>query len=74
MFSIPSLQKQNNPLSSNIAKHIIFFIGKLHMHLVGFEPTTSLCIPLLWKEEVPFELELIGTFFFLIKKKKKFTP
>ena len=27
---------------------IHFFSGKLHMHLVGFEPTNSPSIPLLW--------------------------
>lgn len=31
------------------------------MHLVGLESTTSPSIPLLWEEDVPFELELIGT-------------
>ena len=41
---------------------LLFFswIGKLHTRLVGFEPTTLPSIPLLWKEELPCELELIG--------------
>ena len=36
-----------------------FFIGKLHMHLVGHELTISPSI-LLQIEEVPFELKLLG--------------
>ena len=35
-------------------------IGKLHVHLVGFDPMTS-SSTLPWQgEEVPFELELTG--------------
>ena len=34
-----------------------FLIGKLHMHMVGFEPITSLFTLLLQGEDVPFELE-----------------
>ena len=30
------------------------------MHPMGFEIMTSLSVPFLWEEEVPFELELIG--------------
>ena len=32
------------------------------MHLVGLEAMTLTSIPLLRKEEVPFELELIGSY------------
>ena len=35
---------------------IHFFSGRLHMHLVGFEPTNSPSIPLLGEKEVPIEL------------------
>ena len=35
-------------------------IGKLQMHTMGFEPTTSLSTQHLQGEEVPIELELIG--------------
>jgi hypothetical protein len=40
-------------------RFIYLFIGKLHTHLVGLEPTTS-SSSLLQREEVPFELKLIG--------------
>jgi len=33
---------------------------KLHMHLVGLEPTASPSIPLLLKKEVPFGQEHIN--------------
>jgi hypothetical protein len=36
-----------------------FLISKLHMHLVGLEPMVSPST-LLQREEVPFELKLIG--------------
>ena len=38
----------------------LFYIGKLQMYPMGFEPTTSPCTLLLQGEEIPFELELIG--------------
>jgi len=47
-------------LDQSIIISIHFFIGILHMLLVGFAPTTSPFIPLLWEEEVPFDLKLIG--------------
>lgn len=34
----------------------IYLIGKLHTHLVGIEPTTSLSILLPWEKEVQIEL------------------
>jgi hypothetical protein len=43
---------------------MIFFIGTLETHLVGLNSTMLPSIPLLRKEEVPFEVKLIG------KKKK----
>ena len=45
---------------------LFFFIGKLHMHSVGLEPTTSPSILLQQEKEVPFELELIGSDHILI--------
>lgn len=38
----------------------IFLISKFHMHPVGLELTMSLYILLLWDEEVPVELLVIG--------------
>lgn len=38
---------------------ILKFIGKLHMQPVGDRMTSSFIL-LLWEEEVPFEVELIG--------------
>ena len=35
---------------------IDFFIGKLHMYLVGLESTTSPSNQLSWEKEVPVEL------------------
>ena len=39
----------------------IFFIGKLHMHLIGFDEI-ALHIALTMGEEVPLELELVGLY------------
>ena len=38
---------------------LIYFIGNLHTHQVGLEPTSSPSILLLWKEG-PLKLEPIG--------------
>ena len=38
----------------------LFFIGKIYRHPVNHEPITSPTIPLLWEENIPFELQLIG--------------
>ena len=50
----------------NVYRHtrLIFssFDWKLHIHSMVLELMTSCSIPLLQKEEVPFELELIGDF------------
>lgn len=43
-----------------LGSFFIYFICKLHTHTVSFESATSPFIPLLWKEDVSFELELIG--------------
>ena len=40
------------------AKYHFLFIGNLHAHLVGFEPTTTPSTLLLQRKEMPFELEL----------------
>jgi hypothetical protein len=55
-----SLQFYINLLPKKIPKKIYFLIGKLNKHLVSLEPMTSSSITLLCKEEVSFELELIG--------------
>ena len=44
-----------------------FLISKLHMYAVGLEAKTLPSTLLLHKEEVPFELELLGKFPFLDK-------
>ena len=36
-----------------IQKIYIFYMGKLHMHLIDFEPNLNVH-PFLWEEEVPF--------------------
>ena len=47
--------------NSSTEMTITFFVGMLHMHQVGFEPTISPSIhPLLWEELVQSELKLIG--------------
>lgn len=48
-------QKKDKRLKFNF-----FFISKLHTHSVGYERKTSPST-MLYREEVPFELELIGT-------------
>ena len=53
-------------LSSTLMLLLLFFIVKLHTHLVGLELMKSPFTLLLQGKEVPFELELIGTTLMLL--------
>ena len=56
---LPSHATKFPVYSLKLINHI-FFIGNLHTHPIGLEPTTSLSTLLLQGVEVSFELEFIG--------------